>query len=1433
MKTDISKLSFDELKQDLGVYLQMGRVQLDSDWNEQAELWLRRLQRQGADTAGTGSPNHGFRVDVRILLDALDSREGWAAEPALGDPVPQPFIDYFDHRTGVGSLSVEGAVALVRALERPLDLSGLAEVVIAVKGAFAAGECVFFLGQGGTRAELTTVEDAAGVDGWRIFRADPTTLSASIDLAAVDAYGFTGLNKAERYTFDSVRVDLPIREPLVAMGSARDFDATAPAPGVVPEVTIHDDDRIWRSTALRVTRASAIAYALPAVRDLRPVRRLVVAARTVGGGAPTYDLTLVDATTGAQEVTLAGPAVTNADGWEIRSYALPQTGIDWSQVASVRWDGLDSTATYLFAPVLIEMALDGNLVIMGGDGTAEGAGRFYGDGLAAVKASHETYFNQRDLPAPDPAPLAPPADGMCRADLAYLDLWERPVTYIEDPELREIALEGPDTTTRTRLVAQVRLLTGTEVPSGGAEPEPPLAAFHALPATGGGTLTTKDNPAAVLDPCADPCEPAVVGTFVGEENRLFRVEIHEAGGIGAAGAPGTARFKWSRENAAVACPLIVNADAGTLSVRVEQPELFRVGDLIEIGDDLDDLITGPHTDRRQTRGELRRITAIDLEGRLLSWEEATAPDPAFHAPLGRDYRLAYHAKVRRWDGILDATPGDIVLDDGVVIELGGADMIPGDFWVFTTRVADRSVERLIEAPARGIRHRYYELAVIRRCTTGGQETVVVEDRRPTFRPLPELHAADIAFDPSACIRHDDPTWAQVGNVQEAIDAICRVDLAEDIKLHNRMLHGHGVVCGLKVRCNSGDRREVIVETGYALDCDGAGIHVRSNQRFDIVGRAEAAGLLDTSGNGEVCLTIGRDVTQDAAIDVEASVPQSFWDSVLEGTLLLDFYEHCIESLLNFLKQQFLPFPATAVPVPDSHRRVVSFLNLLWQFVNPSTGQYVFLSKAGPLSKAKGEHDYLEAFYHELRSRIASETFCGMFDAADPFPAYPYEVPPGIDTAFGHFRFHARLRLHPDGRYAYTCGGGNFIHVYDLSAAELVAALEFPGGENVEVQDVAFSADGREVYAVGLLDEDSVFATATIDGDGTHTWGPTSMVCDIEFVTLATSPAAPKQLLAIGKSRGLFILDPAAIAMTPTPAVAFNATGLLATSEKGDVLYAAENGVTPPGTAAANFTRIRSIDLTNLAGAPIFFNVTGTDLACDVIRVGDTLYVTGDAAPGHTRTLWSFNATDGTNANQADLGFDTPTRLAALPAEDQILITLASENKVVRTTLAADKVDPEYRIPVQIMPAAIAATAKGNLVAVLNFFSNTLSIIDVATVTATSPPAYTAEPPLDLADYRQDIIDAYTALVKRFGQYLKDCFCDQFLVDCPECGPDDKVYLGCVEIRNGQVYHICNFTKRHYVKSFRTYGYWLSTIPILPLVKQAFAKFCCTVLEPGP
>jgi hypothetical protein len=44
-----------------------------------------------------------------------------------------------------------------------------------------------------------------------------------------------------------------------------------------------------------------------------------------------------------------------------------------------------------------------------------------------------------------------------------------------------------------------------------------------------------------------------------------------------------------------------------------------------------------------------------------------------------------------------------------------------------------------------------------------------------------------------------------------------------------------------------------------------------------------------------------------------------------------------------------------------------------------------------------------------------------------------------------------------------------------------------------------------------------------------------------------------------------------------------------------------------------------------------------------------------------------------------------------------------------------------------------------------------------------------------------------------------------------------------------VYKVCNFSRRHYVKSFPTVGYWLSLVPVLPAFREVVGRFCCALL----
>ena len=134
---------------------------------------------------------------------------------------------------------------------------------------------------------------------------------------------------------------------------------------------------------------------------------------------------------------------------------------------------------------------------------AIGVGRFYVDGLLAEILDDEafTYLNQPFLPEPEPfSAIAGPNA------IAYVDVWKREITYVEDPEILDVALGGPDTATRVQIVWQVKLLgTGDDPAECGAD-------LNALLPPSGGRLSSR----VIAPPAADtPCIIAPNGGYRG------------------------------------------------------------------------------------------------------------------------------------------------------------------------------------------------------------------------------------------------------------------------------------------------------------------------------------------------------------------------------------------------------------------------------------------------------------------------------------------------------------------------------------------------------------------------------------------------------------------------------------------------------------------------------------------------------------------------------------------------------------------------------------------------------------------------------------------------------------------------------------------------------------------------------------------------------
>ena len=342
-------------------------------------------------------------------------------------------------------------------------------------------------------------------------------------------------------------------------------------------------------------------------------------------------------------------------------------------------------------------------------------GRLYINGLLAEAFAEEaaTYLNQPFYP--DPPPL------LAGDAVAYLDIWDREVTYIEDPELLDVALGGVDTTTRCQTVWQLRV-DQVQNAECGLDLGDPLSA---------GRLTS----AAIAPPAPDdPCILPPVGGYRGLENRLYRIEIHDGGPIG------TARFKWSRDNASlVAAVTEIAGGAGQATVtvnRIGRDEVmhFRIGDWIEILDD--------HRELMGETGDMALIVNIDEANREILLDRPL-PAPGARAFGANAAELeARHTRLKRWDqtaatnaidadGLITTAAGPIDIEDGIQISFSdapaGGSMRIADYWVFAARTATASIEELVDAPPRGIIHHYVQLAAI---TGLGGPAPEIEDCRP-------------------------------------------------------------------------------------------------------------------------------------------------------------------------------------------------------------------------------------------------------------------------------------------------------------------------------------------------------------------------------------------------------------------------------------------------------------------------------------------------------------------------------------------------------------------------------------------------------------------------------------------------------------------------------------------------------------------------------
>lgn len=367
------------------------------------------------------------------------------------------------------------------------------------------------------------------------------------------------------------------------------------------------------------------------------------------------------------------------------------------------------------------------------------AGRAYVDGILCENEQKDLLITaQPELPGFQ----LPTAAGTY---VAYLRVWERHITFLDDGEILEVALGGADTCTRARTVWQLKLqqagATGANITCGTDVPD-----YDKLIAPSSGTLAAQAQPTATTDPCM---VPATAG-YRSLENQLYRVEIHNKGTGDAVAGSGTATFKWSRENGSIVASWIdppsgQNLGPNTLFVSSTGKDSvlgFAAGEWIELSDDTRELDFQP--------GTLVRLT--NVQGQVLT------VDPSTVIPSGASLKRSDYAinpKVRRWDsaGVTAATTGKwLDLENGVQVQFSSGTYTTGDYWMIPARTLtanidwplDGSGKALAQSP-KGIRRHYCRLAIVQ---FDGKVWSVIAPCLPVFPPLTDLsengiHVTDV------------------------------------------------------------------------------------------------------------------------------------------------------------------------------------------------------------------------------------------------------------------------------------------------------------------------------------------------------------------------------------------------------------------------------------------------------------------------------------------------------------------------------------------------------------------------------------------------------------------------------------------------------------------------------------------------------------------
>lgn len=309
-----------------------------------------------------------------------------------------------------------------------------------------------------------------------------------------------------------------------------------------------------------------------------------------------------------------------------------------------------------------------------------GKGRYYVDGILCENEDKIHYMDQ-----PDYWPEKPSKDLSEGFYLAYLDVWERHITAVEDPDIREDALGGPDTTTRTKTVWQVMIVRQSRSENIDEEDIDPRAknVWSEISSWRSARMAARIK---ILSGSEDSCVVSGKSGYGDLENHLYRIEVHDGGKVG------TATFKWSRDNGSIV-RAIERIEGNTITIRDPERnvgQIFGQGQFVEITDD-----------KRELMGQKGIFARVDeVIGLNLVLEELEDVE------FSKEFPLNQKPKVRLWDSGPISTSSDedwidieeIVDDNTIKIHNTGRKLLhnfaPGQFVEVTNNIHEMMGDRI-------------------------------------------------------------------------------------------------------------------------------------------------------------------------------------------------------------------------------------------------------------------------------------------------------------------------------------------------------------------------------------------------------------------------------------------------------------------------------------------------------------------------------------------------------------------------------------------------------------------------------------------------------------------------------------------------------------------------------------------------------------------